>query len=296
MNRNEFISQYTRINRKQEDVFLKPVQRAIHSKVAIVIEKLREGGVSAANAWLTMDFHNEEIEKVIRELYQVVGLKHARLNYSRLLPETRGRKFMNIHMQTKGFGFNKEWANFITNFLNRYLLEKVTIEISHTTRDALLRALSIMTTQGLSVDGMISHLQDWPYERYQAARIVRTEVNRAANAGATAQQETSEYQQLKQWIAVHDNRTRGMKPKDHTSHIGLDGVKIDSEDVFVDPRNGDRLRFPGDPNASAESTINCRCAIGYEFKRDINGNLIPKRRTTAVIYPNQNRPRRVVTI
>lgn len=296
MNRNQFIEQYTRVNRRYEDMYLKPVQKAIHAKVSAVISKLREDGVQAAQAYLNLDFQNEHMTKVINDLYKTVGLKHARLNYSRLLPESRGRKFVNASMQTKGFGFNKEWADFIESFLKRFLLEKITIEISNTTRDALLRALSIMTTQGLSVDLMIEQLQDWPYERYQAARILRTEVNRAANVGATAQQETSEYQQLKEWIAVHDNRTRGVNPKDHASHIGLDGVRIDSEDVFIDPRNNDRLRFPGDPLGSAESTINCRCAVGYEFKRDINGNLIPKRRSTTVLYPNQNRPRRVVTI
>ena len=296
MNRNQFIEQYTRVNRRYEDMYLKPVQKAIHAKVSAVVSKLREDGVQAAQAYLNLDFQNEHMTKVITDLYKTVGLKHARLNYSRLLPESRGRKFVNISMQTKGFGFNKEWADFIESFLKRFLLDKITIEISNTTRDALLRALSIMTTQGLSVDLMIEQLQDWPYERYQAARIVRTEVNRASNVGATAQQETSEYQQLKEWIAVHDNRTRGVNPKDHASHIGLDGVKIDSEDVFIDPRNNDRLRFPGDPLGSAESTINCRCAVGYEFKRDINGNLIPKRRSTTVLYPNQNRPRRVVTI
>jgi hypothetical protein len=71
---------------------------------------------------------------------------------------------------------------------------------------------------------------------------------------------------------------------------------IDFEDVFIDPRNGDRLKSPGDPTASASSTINCRCQLTLKPKEDARGRLIPKRRSTVVIYPNQNRTQRTVLI
>jgi hypothetical protein len=78
--------------------------------------------------------------------------------------------------------------------------------------------------------------------------------------------------------------------------VALDGHRIDIEDVFIDPRNGDQLRFPGDPLASAASTINCRCSLALLAKRDANGRLIPKRKTTVVIFPNQRRQRQIVTV
>lgn len=297
MTRQQQITEYTRVNRLFEDRFLKPVQAAIHTKVAAVIRKLKESGYNSAISFITTDFANHELASVVEDLYLIVGKKHAQMNYSRLLHEQRKRKYIDLQLQTKGFGFNARWAEFIINYLKRFLIEKITFDIATTTRDALLRTMSIFQiTEGLSVDQTISRLEDWPFERYQAARIVRTEVNRAANVGATAQAETSEYQQMKEWIATHDNRTRGVNPKDHASHIGLDGVKINEDDVFIDPRNGDRLKFPGDPAASAESTINCRCQVVYTFKRDINGNLIPKRKTTTVIYPGQIRRPQTVTI
>ena len=46
-----------------------------------------------------------------------------------------------------------------------------------------MKALTAGTALGLSVDQMVDKLEDWPFERYQAARIVRTEVNRASNVG-----------------------------------------------------------------------------------------------------------------
>ena len=100
----------------------------------------------------------------------------------------------------------------------------------------------------------------------------------------------------KEWVSVHDHRTRGTNPKDHASHVLLDGTVIDFDDVFIDPRNGDRLRHPGDPKASAESIINCRCNLTLKPKRDQRGRLIPKRKTTSVIYPNQIRQGQTILI
>lgn len=272
------------------------IQKALHKKIQAVIARLRDGGVDAARNYLLTDLGNPMLQDVVQKMYEIVGLKHAQLNYSRLIHETRRRKYIGLQLQTKGFGFNAEWTAFILNYLQKFLTSKITFDIASTTRDALLRALAVMTVDGLSIDGMIAKLEDWPYERYQAARIARTEVNRAANVGATAQATTSEYQQMKEWIAVHDFRTRGNNPKDHANHKQLDGTVVNEDDVFIDPRNGDRLQFPGDPNGKAESTINCRCAVGYTFKRDINGDLIRKRRSTTVLFPSQVRRPQTVTI
>lgn len=295
MNRPIHIQQYTSINRKFEEKFYPHVKKAIHQKVAIVQDKLKFGGVDAARNYLNIDLANHAVTDIVTKLYLIVGRKHAQLNYSRLLHEKKVAPEMII----KGFGFNGTWAAFILRYLQRHLLDKITFQINSTTRDALLRALTTMTLEGLGVDQMIDRLEDWPVERFQAARIVRTEVNRAANTGAKAQSETDQYQQVKEWIAIHDNRTRGNPitgRKDHANHWSLDGIKIDEGDSFIDSRNGDRLDHPGDPSASAASTINCRCTIAYTYKRDQNGNLIPKRKSTVVIYPNQIRRPQTITI
>ncbi len=285
MNKTELIKQYIRINRKFEVLYAPKVRKALHVKTAKVITDLRQGGYELAKKNLHQDIANPALTKVISDLYETVGLRHARLTNRRLVAD-----------QKKGLGFNAIWTKFINDYLKRYLLDKITFEVANTTRNALLKALTLGTTAGLSVDGMIAKLEDWPFERYQAARIVRTEVNRAANVGSTAQESTSEYEQQKEWIAVNDNRVRGKKPQDHASHVGLNGTIIDSGDEFVDPRNGDRLKFPGDPNGLAESTINCRCQAAYMNKRDAKGELIKKRKTTTVIYPGQGHRGQTVTI
>jgi hypothetical protein len=298
MTRDQQKIQFERINRRFEKKFLPKVQRAIHSKVTEVIRNIESGGISGAKYYLQQDVGNEELRKVIRELYTTVGRRWAQITYSRLLEDERKQKHQGRGMQLKGFGFNYEWTQFIINYLNKFLIDKITFEVARTTRDALLRTLAISTAMGWSTDQTIDRLQEWPYERFQAARIVRTETNRAANVGSTAQAETSKYEQQKEWMSADDNRVRGNPVngnKDHADHWSLDGNKIDEYDVFRDLRNGDELKFPGDPNASAASTVNCRCHASYTFKRDAEGKLIPKKRSTTVIYPS-SRNRQTITI
>lgn len=284
MNRKDLITQYVRINRQFEVIYAPKVRKVLNAKVAQVIRDLKQGGYNQAVTNLSMDLGNEKLTRVIQDLYTTVGLRHARLTHRRLVQD-----------QKKGLGFNAIWTKFVNDYLKRFLLEKITFEVSKTTRDALLRTLTLGIASGLGIDGMIDKLTDWPYTRMQAARIVRTEVNRAANVGATAQEETSEYEQQKTWLSVTDNRTR-RPPRDHANHVALNNTTIDKGDEFVDPTNGDRLVFPGDPKASAKSTINCRCQVAYVNKRDNNGELVPKRKTTVVVYPGQGSRGPMITI
>lgn len=299
------MTEYERINRKFETLYFPKVRKALKGKVRDVVIKLQNGGIEYAKHWLNQDIGNQQLADVVGDLYKTVGLRHARMNYSRMLNET-GRKGHIENMETKlsapyenfeekGFGFNEIWTKYIVNYFKQFLLQKITYDVAKTTRAALLAILSTATTEGWSIDQTVDKVEGWN-ERYQAARVVRTEVNRAANVGAKANSESLTYQQQKEWVSLEDFRVRGSNPKDHASHVKLNGTKIDAEDKFHDTVNGDSLDVPGDIAASAASTINCRCRVVYTAKRDSNGNLIPKRVSTTVIYPNPKPPRSVVTI
>jgi len=93
----------------------------------------------------------------------------------------------------------------------------------------------------------------------RARTIARTEVIGASNAGA--------YQQLlllgpnapqrKVWLSTHDSRTR-------VSHRAADGQVVD---FFGDFRvGGEKLSYPGDPDASAANRVNCRCTVTWEYE------------------------------
>ena len=285
------------LNKKYESLFFPKVHKTIQKKFDETISIVEDLGVNAAIAALTNDLTNPELTATIQQLYSTVGVRYANKTTRELKQKERKAFILDIELKEGGAsGFNSEWVTWIQNYLRTHLIENITFNVNATTKEFLLGVLNKSISEGLGVDETVRLLEGSGFSEMQSARIVRTEVNTATNAGTLAAGETYEYQMQKEWIAVHDNRTRGVNPKDHASHIGLDGTVIDFEDVFIDPRNGDRLRSPGDPKASAESTINCRCQMSLKPKRDSRGRLIPKRQFTSVIYPNQIRRGRVVTI
>lgn len=294
MNQTErirYAKEVERINRKYEEAFFPSVLRALLSKVRAVISRLRDGGTDEAIRYLDANIGNPALAERVRMIYRIVGLRHANRVFGELRRQQRER--------VKRFGFNEEWAANVENYLRRFLLEKITFAVDQTLRDRIMEVLMQGVNEGIGVDEMVKRLEGLPFLRYQTARIVRTEIKRAGEAGAREASKTFEYEQNKIWISLHDNRVRGVDPKDRADHRGLDGQTVDENEPFRDPRNGAQLQFPGDPDAGAVNTINCRCTVGYVARRDERGRLIPKQRRSrvSVILPGQfNQPRQTVLI
>ncbi len=282
------MTKYERINRKLEKLFFprikRPLQGTVNSLAAVVNTMGEQAGIS----WLKTQITNPDLTTEVQRLYGVVGTRHAN-------EVTRGLR-REPKVEKKGFGFNEEWVRFIQQYLGQHFLERITFSVNETLRDHLLLIMNRSITEGWGVDKTVRELRNDTFTDFQAARIVRTEVNTAANVGVIAAGSTYDYEMQKEWVSVHDNRTRGVNPEDHANHVALDKTVIDFDDVFIDSRNGDRLRHPGDPLASAASIINCRCNLTLKPKRDSRGRLIPKRKTTSVIYPNQIRRGQTILI
>ena len=253
---------YDQLNKKLETKWLRPVMETL--KPTELIKVIEKGGLREGIAFLSFETSNEELADVVSRLYQDVGLRHARDNQRR----------MQTSVKKADLGFL--WQQFIDWYLHRFLIEKITFDVQATTRDYLLRVLQRGMEAGTGIKEMVAKLKDLPFTKFQAARIVRTEVNRAANVGHKAQSSTFEYEQVKEWVSAKDRRVRGREPNDHANHVKLNGTIINEDDFFIDPINGDRLEFPGDPNASSASTINCRCRVVYTARRDENNRLIRK--------------------
>lgn len=96
----------------------------------------------------------------------------------------------------------------------------------------------------------------------RADTIARTETHRLfAQAQEEGLQEVMEQTGIsagevrRVWLATHDKRTRD-------THADMDGQEVGFNEPFVSP-SGARLMYPGDPNAPANETINCRCVVTY---------------------------------
>jgi hypothetical protein len=280
MNRTELISNHQRINRKFEVKYFRLVHATLQDDIGMVAGMVDAKGIHAGISYVH-DMLTNGVAPIVQRLYNEVGLQYARATWRALQEQKRATRTkgpaLSEGYQQKGFGFNTDWVQFIKNFLYQFLIDKITFEVTRTFRDTLLTTLNLAIEKGWGIAETVRALDELPLPRTQAARIVRTEVTRAANTGAMAAGSTFPFEQTKEWIATHDSRTRGQHPNDHASHISLDGITIDYEDVFTDPINGDELRYPGDPNGSAASVIHCRCAIAIVAKVGANGRLIPKK-------------------
>lgn len=98
----------------------------------------------------------------------------------------------------------------------------------------------------------------WHKARYfRTERIVRTEVNRAANFGSIEGVKSTEFPHDKIWMSSFAATSRA-------GHMAADNQRVDINEVFdVD---GEALDYPGDPAGSAGNTINCLCSMTYETK------------------------------
>lgn len=125
--------------------------------------------------------------------------------------------------------------------------------VSAVTREKLRYSLAKGIEEGEGVRDLtkrVSHVMSG-VGRSRALTIARTEVNSAMNGGSDAvfkQEKVAE----KEWVATSDNRTRD-------DHRAADGQVVPVSGSFE--VGGESLGFPGDPNASAEQVVNCRCAV-----------------------------------
>ena len=272
-------------------MYFPKVEKVIKDRISSLIRAIEYyGSIEDGIRELSKQVDSGGLGRVIEGLYLTVGLRSAKIQWQELQRQKRSAKKdrsversregdvkrLPSHFETKAFGFNETWVQFIKDYLYRFLIEKIVFRVSESTRNALLNVLNDAVEKGWGIAETVKELEDLPLSKTQAARIVRTEITRASNTGAMAAGDTFEFEQNKEWISALDRRTRGRDPEDHASHVGLDGQIVPYEEPFTDPRNGDKLMFPGDPNAMAESTCNCRCSVAIIAKRDLNGRLIPK--------------------
>jgi hypothetical protein len=100
--------------------------------------------------------------------------------------------------------------------------------------------------------------------RWRALNIARTETLRAVQAGnfeayqqAVDSGKVAVQSVRKVWNSAQDNRVR------HT-HRELNGESVGLKESFVSV-SGARLRYPLDPLAPLDETINCRCGLTYRL-------------------------------
>lgn len=255
-----------RLRLKYEEAFYKPLRAALKKQISSFTSDLKNGGVQYALRQIDVDMWNKHVAPVIRTLQVQAGLAKANQVLSDL---NRSR----MSQKRTTFGYNREWTSQILQYFAVHLFEKIVIPISDTTREYIRTIISRGIEEGWSIETMLREIEREDYLDGRVRRILRTEANRAINHGAGLGESKYAYKTKQVWAAVDDFRTR-------PAHHAADGQQRELNEPFL--VGGEYLEFPGDPTASGENTINCRCYREFVPVRDGDGKLIPKDNTQPV--------------
>jgi hypothetical protein len=138
------------------------------------------------------------------------------------------------------------------------LLSNIPDETAKLISDEISRAVGMGASPEQIAEGVqrildVTGSNYWPH---RARTIAVTSVHSMANAGSQAAmlmlQARSPGQLLKEWVSREDDRVR-------EAHKEADGQKVPVASYFM--VGGFPMLFPGDPNAPAELSVNCRCSM-----------------------------------
>jgi hypothetical protein len=289
MTRNEHRLAFSSFLSRMDERFIGGIYAALKSQYKRFRDDYVTNGKEHAVFALNSRVMNPNMAEAVTKVYKQAGVYMAQktlsnLNKTGVLSARNGKtrkQILNKHFRAIGketelkystFGFNDEWVSQMIAYFRMHLLEKVAVGITETTRQIILNKLEQATEQGWSNDQIVAEIYNLPEIRNRARMIVRTETVRAANFGVLQGAEKYDYEVEKEWLSVHDNRTRAT----HRHGTGVDGETRDVDGTFS---NG--LKFPGDPDGPASETISCRCTLLINPVRDARGRLIPKQRLIA---------------
>jgi hypothetical protein len=276
--------QYARQLYKIEQKYYPKILKALQAYINQFKQDLRIDGIAAAHSNLSIQPFNETLQPLIQDLYKKVGLWGAKTAYSELKElATEGAK-------AGGFGRNDQWVADVIKYLASHALRMVQ-RITETQRQDLLDILQQGIDDNLTIDQIINKINEAGIIETRARTIARTEIVRAANVGHQVGAKTFPYEVNKKWKGAGDHRER------HSHRLLNDNV-VNEDDLFKVPiYKGDKptgeydeMAAPGDPNASAANTINCRCRVTYIPKRDAKGKLIMREQHQAIVVPMRSVP------
>lgn len=150
------------------------------------------------------------------------------------------------------------WQEFVSNYVRKVSSEKI-VGIGKTTMNAVRGEIDLGIEKGEGINEIakrIDGLKLDPIIPNRSEVIARTETISASNMGSLAAAQSTGLALQKEWLATRDDRVRD-------AHLSADGQTANLDDPFK--VGGETLMFPGDSSlgASAENTIQCRCAQTY---------------------------------
>lgn len=259
MNKERYYKEYHAMYKRLTNMFRPRIERALRAEVTAFAN-----AYEAAPYLTTVSVSAPNIERAIVKLHITAGVNNA----------NRVRRSIGAATKSDATDRNDIYAYVINECIKQNGLQNLVIQISDTLKKAIQSVIEKGQAEGWGVSRIVRELNDATFPKWLAQRIVRTELGIAANTGAMTAATEMGIDVVKEWISATDNRTRRI-PRDQTDHLNMDGKEADFDTPFlVDGKKGDELmKYPGDPSASANNLVNCRCTVAFIPQRDENGAL-----------------------
>jgi hypothetical protein len=265
--RRRYWLQAARQMRRLELNYAAKIQALLKEQVSSLILKAEQVGFNAAIG--SAPLFNDRFTALLMDMYKKAGLQFAIQTNRYLAKEERKDVF-----------FNAEVLQMIVNILGNQALSLVT-RMDDTTKQVLLDIIQQGELEQRSFREIALAMEaSWIVQYPRALTIARTEIGRAANIGSMTAAEKQRFQTVKVWVSGQDRLTRTYGKKDEYDHWILDGQRREFLEPFEQAGRTNGItavaQQPGDPLAPAAFTINCRCVVVFEAKRDANGRLVRK--------------------
>ncbi len=269
--RNQYSKDYLRVQGKLERRFLPIINKVLSNQISSFTDRFLSRGF-----YLESDFQRvkgTEMSLVIATLHIYSGIVWGTEVFKRLKQTKAGN-----------MGYNEDWTKQILKYFRDHNL-KLVKNITDVTRERIKQVLAEGIEKGYGAEKLARMLKSDKLTKARALRIVRTETVRATNYANFLSAEELGFVNDKIWIAAHDERTR-------KGHIEADKKDpIDFDDLFTVPVydhkgqfvKNDYMMYPGDPTASPENTINCRCTVSFIPVRDRDGNLVERPKPEIIV-------------
>lgn len=275
-----YYSQYRSRQKAIEKQFVGSVYREVRKQYISFLDAAKSDGISYARNNIDKIVSPNGIANVLKRLYHRAAYVEANYQLSSLI-KRYGRKSADAEMEVKrnsplgsfGVGFD-DLAQTVDDYFKIYMLNKSAIPITETSKRYIRDHLIAEVDGGVGYEDAVKNFRELALtgtatqsatSKARAAMIIQTESQRALSFGGLIGAYMSGVDVDKEWVTSDDERVRGANPKYYARypHTRLDRQVTTLFGAF---QNGESIKFPGDPDASAANTVNCRCSVFYKQK------------------------------
>lgn len=277
MTRQDYWNRFNARQRAVEKKFARPVYLAVKKQYISFLNAVKSQGYEQAKKNIDRIVTPTGVVKVLKRLYRYSAWIEGNHVGSSLIKAGFRKKEMEIKRlpttvdASFSLGFD-EIAGVVDEYFRIYQLNISGLPISETTKRNIVDHLFAQVDSGVDTETAVRNFRELALvggpkqsslSRSRTVRILQTESGRAMSFGGLIGAYKSGVDVDKVWVTSGDERVRGQMTRARYPHTALDGQ---TTSLFGTFQNGEAIKFPGDPDASAANTVNCRCTNFYKKK------------------------------